>query len=307
MSLFNKISIISICTLSVALAIFFVISRQNSDNNGTLSPVVSTIRKIIPYRYQKNTNNLTNKSQKVPILMYHYIREVDKNSDPTGWSLSVTPDNFASQMNYLKNHNYQTLTFEDIDYMIKNKQSFPKNPIIISFDDGYDDFFTNAFSVLQKNDFNAVVFMIGGRVNQPGYLSSDQIKSLDDYGIEFGLHTQTHINMANSSLSNVEKELQENTIALQKITGKIPNILAYPSGQFDEDLIDYLKVSKNIKFGLTTVEQTADFSLHNPLILPRLRVSGSTTLEKLQELLNNTNSYLIVPTTTTTVDGISNN
>ena len=295
--MFHKITLIIFGLLLIIFAIFFASAIDNTQNNGTITSLENNIKKLIPYRFSKNKSS-ANRSQKVPILMYHYVRSVDKSTDPTGWSLSVTPENFALQLSYLKSQNYQTLSFEDIDYLIENKQNFPENPIILSFDDGYKDFYENAYPILKINNFSATVFMIGGKIDQDNYLSADQIKILDNYGIEFGLHTQTHINMANASDENIKKELAENSNILRSITSKYSNILAYPSGQFDQELIDLLGNS-DIKYGLTTVEQNADFAVHNPLILPRLRVRGSTTLEKFKELLNNTNSYLIVPTTTT--------
>ena len=288
--MFRKLTLIILGLLLVIFAIFFATATDNTQNNGIVSPLVNNAKKLIPYRFSKN-KSATNRSQKVPILLYHYIREVDKTTDPTGWNLSVSPENFALQLSYLKSQNYQTLSFEDIDYLIENKQNFPTKPIILTFDDGYDDFYTNAFPIIKTNNFLATVFMIGGKIDQSNYLSADQIKILNNYGIEFGLHTQTHINMTNASDSNI----------LQSITGKYSNILAYPSGQFDQELIDLL-YKTDIKYGLTTVEQTADFSIHNLLILPRLRVRGSTTLEKFKELLNNQDGYLIVPTTTTNIN-----
>ena len=304
--LFRKILLITFGLLLIIFAILFATANNISQNNGTITPLVSSIKKVIPYRFSEN-NKSKNKSKKVPILLYHYVRIADKTTDPTGWNLSVTPENFALQMSYLKAQNYQTLTFDDIDYLMAKKQNFPEKPIILTFDDGYNDFYQNAFPILKQYSFSAVVFMIGGKINQENYLSTDQIILLNDYGIEFGLHTQSHINMSNTSVYNIEKELNQNSTALHNITDKIPDILAYPSGQFNQETVDYLQNS-SVKYAVTTVAQMADFSIHDPLILPRFKITGSFNLEKFKEILLNNSSYKIYPTTTTTVvpDEISN-
>jgi len=96
----------------------------------------------------------------VPILMYHYIRVASANDD-LGQKLSVTPTNFNEQMKYLKDNGYVTIKLSDVADPEKKELSRiyfeKKKPIVLTFDDGYQDAYTQAFSILKKNDFKITV------------------------------------------------------------------------------------------------------------------------------------------------------
>src|SRR5437870_1039201 len=94
----------------------------------------------------------------VPILMYHYIRYYDSPTDRVGSDLSVSPDDFRVQMDFLAANGYHPIDFNDLRGYLHGTQVLPSRPVILTFDDGYADFFTAAYPVLAEHDFKAVSY-----------------------------------------------------------------------------------------------------------------------------------------------------
>jgi hypothetical protein len=88
---------------------------------------------------------------RVPILEYHYIRVNPNPRDQLGFNLSVTPTNFSAQMDWLASHGYHPITFDDLHAYFEGKEPLPARPVVLTFDDGYLDFFTTAFPILQAH------------------------------------------------------------------------------------------------------------------------------------------------------------
>ncbi len=85
----------------------------------------------------------------VPILMYHYISaNPHAPGDPLRTRLSVSPAQFAQQLAYLHLAGYTTITLDDLVDALYMRSSLPPKPVILTFDDGYADFFTNAYPLL---------------------------------------------------------------------------------------------------------------------------------------------------------------
>ncbi|MBO0686827.1 MAG: hypothetical protein J2P45_27075, partial [Candidatus Dormibacteraeota bacterium] len=80
----------------------------------------------------------------VPILEYHYVRVNPNPADQLGFNLSVTPANFAAQMAWLAGHGYHPIDIRDLRAYFAGQVDLPAEPVVLSFDDGYSDFYTEA-------------------------------------------------------------------------------------------------------------------------------------------------------------------
>lgn len=204
----------------------------------------------------------------VPILMYHYIRDYQVQSDQLGIQLSVSPAKLDTQLSLLERAGYETVTLTD---WIENKTKV-KKPIILTFDDGYDDHFTEALPILQQHNMVATFFIVGGFVGRPGYLTATQIASLKTAGMEIGGHSMSHLNLETAKYPR----------ALEEITKSLTNtgsIFAYPSGKYSTETLAILTTLK-VKAAVTTnLGLATDQS--NPLELPRIRVKENTDILKI--------------------------
>ena len=208
---------------------------------------------------------ITSAKRTVPILMYHYIRTVTDPKDTLGFNLSITPTNFEEQLKWLSEHHYHTMPLNDFC----QGKTLEDNPIILTFDDGYDDAYSAALPLLQKYNFTGTFFIVSGFVNQPRYVTSEQLKAMGDAGMELGAHTIKHIDLATASLARQEQEINGSK--------QISLVFAYPAGRYSADTIGLVK-----KYGFScavTTHYGIATEKSPPYELPRVRISGADSLE----------------------------
>lgn len=175
------------------------------------------------------------RSVNVPILTYHYIGLNPKPSDRMRDNLSVHPDVFDDQLSVLKAHGYNPITLDTLYAALKGTTTLPAKPIVLTFDDGYVDFYHNAFPILRKYGFHAVSFIPTGLMDQGYYLHWDQIKEMDSSGlISFQAHSIHHPNLMSLSSAQVDHELTKSKQVLESKLGKTVNFMAYPYGAANE-------------------------------------------------------------------------
>jgi peptidoglycan/xylan/chitin deacetylase (PgdA/CDA1 family) len=217
----------------------------------------------------------------VPILVYHSI---DDYSGQGPRELYVTPENFEKQMLYLKKHGFTLLTLEHWQDISKVKK-----PIFITFDDGYKNNL-NAFAIYKKlkdESFNptGTIFVISDFVGRSNRLSQSELKRLSDSGFfSIQSHTATHPYLTKTKDYN--HEIKEAKVKIEKITGKPVIALAYPYGEFNDEVISVTK--KYYQYGLTTIPGPyKKTGVENELyLLPRIYVKNSTTIEEFSKLVN---------------------
>lgn len=203
----------------------------------------------------------------VPILMYHYIR-IAPPGDRLGQSLSVTPANFNIQMRYLKNNGYISIKLADLaDPNLKAiSQAYfeTKKPIVITFDDGYEDAFTQAFPVLKSYGLTGTFFIIRDFVGNNGYLTLSQIKTMGKEGMEIGSHTLDHLD-----LSTITDQRQLTQISGSKMGAEV---FCYPFGKMGQNTEKYVREAGYVA-AVTTREGIARQN-SDIFALPRVRVKN---------------------------------
>ena len=210
--------------------------------------------------------------------MYHYIRDYNDPADQVGINLSVSKTTFEKQLKYLKDSGYQTINFKQLANIYQNETKPPDKPIILTFDDGYDDAHTNAFPTLAKNNFIGVFYIITSQIGKSQRMTKNQIIELDKAGMIIGSHTSTHPNLSTLSLDSEKSQINDSKSTLEQILGHPIYDFCYPSGKFSDTTISLLK-SASYKTAVTT--QNAISSAQSDLFkLPRIRVQNNTNLEK---------------------------
>jgi len=160
--------------------------------------------------------------------------------------LRVSPKRFRAQMAYLKDRGYHSITIKEwIDYR-HGKGVCPSKPIIITFDDGYRNFYTSAWPILESHGFKAVVFLVTkyiGGVNswdqekgepEEPLLSLEEIKDLAVSGVEFGSHSHIHQDLTQLPLSAVETDVKASRSVLGGALDNEIIAFSYPYGKENE-------------------------------------------------------------------------
>jgi peptidoglycan/xylan/chitin deacetylase (PgdA/CDA1 family) len=218
--------------------------------------------------------------ESVPILMYHYIRTVTDPNDTLGANLSVSPESFSKQLDYLSANNYQTISLQQLrdGFAGTYKIDKTKKPIIITFDDGYDDAYTQAYPILKKHNMIGVFYIISGQIGQSERMTSNQIAEIDKTGMVIGSHSKNHLDLTSISSTQLNSQLLDSKSTLQLLLGHPVFDFCYPAGEYNANDIEALKVdgyltAATTKTGISNVES-------NLFELPRIRMQNNTNLEK---------------------------
>lgn len=203
--------------------------------------------------------------RQVPVLCYHHIREAKPGQSETFKSYSVSPAQFAAQMQALKDSGYQTVLPDQLyDYLAFGK-ALPEKPVMITFDDTDEEQFTIGAKEMEKHGFRGVYFIMTISINRPRYMSRQQIRQLKDSGHAVESHTWDHNRVTKYTGDDWKKQLTDPRKTIEDITGTTANYFAYPFGLWNEAAIPELqKAGFKMAFILSTSRDST-----NPLYTVR--------------------------------------
>ncbi len=214
----------------------------------------------------------------VRILMYHYIRTVDVKKDPLGFRLSVTPTDFDQQLTELQAEGFQAITMRDFEQGKGGDKT-----VVLTFDDGYEDFYTTAWPLLKKHGFTATAYIISAKIGNE-YMTWDQLRELDQAGIEIGAHTVHHVDLSKSppevqhaeifgSKATIEQELKTPVVSF-----------CYPSGKYNDLTLSLTKQAGYLSATTTHpgIAQVGD----NQFTLSRMRMTPGLGGQNFDKLLH---------------------
>lgn len=217
----------------------------------------------------------------VPILMYHYVRYVDRAADPLGFSLSVTPEQLDGQLAWLKAAGYEAVRMDAVAACLHGAGPCPARAVALTFDDGYMDAYTTALPILQRYGFVATFYVVSGFVGQPGYMGWAELRTLRDAGMEIGAHSITHPDLTSLGLEELRAQVGQSGAAIAAELGQPVVSFCYPGGRFSDTVVAVTREA-----GYTSATTTIqDGPQADPFTLPRLRISGDLTREGFQWLV----------------------
>ncbi len=222
---------------------------------------------------------------RIPILMYHYISETPEGSGEIRKDLSVHPELFRAQLKFLKDSGFTLLTFSNLLPLLNPKlpttnYQLPTQPAILTFDDGYRDFYENAFPILKEFGFKAVVALPLEYQNGNLHLTLDQIKELDESGlVEFVSHSLHHIDLTDKKYSQkqLREEISDSKTKLEKLVRHTAPVFVYPSGNYNSGIIALVREAGYV--AAVGTENGFTITDENLYHIPRLRVSGTETID----------------------------
>lgn len=206
-----------------------------------------------------------------PILEYH---KITNNSEEDSEVYAVPPAEFSAQLDYLQQKGYTTITLQDFMRVLHGKGKLPDKPIVLTFDDGYEDNYTEMLPILEAHNMKAVVYVISNNIGKPGYLTLEQIKDMQKRGIEIGSHTADHISLKGLDDALRRYEVRDSKIFLEWSGLETIYSFSYPNGDYTPEIVDILKDEEY----LTAV--TGDAGLNNiktnPYLLKRVHIRRPT-------------------------------
>ena len=225
----------------------------------------------------------------VPILMYHEIAQPPETTS----RLAVSPDDFAAQLAYLYGGGFKTVTAAELLAAVVGAGQLPDRAVVLTFDDGYEDFHSRAMPLLERYGFTATVFVTTGWVQDAGpllvgrrpgrMLSWSQIAEAADAGIEVGAHSRQHLQLDQLPEKLLREELYTSKAQLEDKLGSPVTGLAYPFGYSNARVRQVARDAGHC-YGCAVsnmiMSPTADL-----LALPRLTVRRSMGMPAFQQVV----------------------
>lgn len=212
---------------------------------------------------------------KVPILMFHHIRDPKPIADKIEHNLSISPEKFRTDLELLKRNGYQSISIDDLGRIFSGDLQI-KKPVVLTFDDGYEDNFIQAFPDLVSAGMTGNFYIITGSVGKPAYMTASQLKAMEKAGMTIGSHTVAHEDLAIIPVGRQTKELADSKSFLKNLLGKDVVDFCYPSGKYSPLTLIIAK-QLGYKTGTTTKYGLAELS-SDMLQLPRVRMTEGTNL-----------------------------
>jgi peptidoglycan/xylan/chitin deacetylase (PgdA/CDA1 family) len=220
------------------------------------------------------------------ILMYHMISEHKKGAKFN--SLRVSPSMFEKQISYLASSGW---TFYTMSEIANNKRTLPEKSVAITFDDGYEDNFTNALPILKKYGAKATIYLVvdrhnrewsslrkaknnSGELKKELKLQDEQVREMINSGlIEIGSHTITHPNLSKLTIQQKHHEIFESKKNIDNLFHIQCNSFCYPFGIFNKDDMQLVQDASYTN-ATTTKTGISDLCQENIFKISRITVSG---------------------------------
>ena len=200
-----------------------------------ISSILFYSRLLFLFRFLRNKIG----KQRVVILYYHRISNIQLDSLSerllTPFEIGVPLKEFEKQVKYLSKK-HRIISLDDLVSYLSKGTKIPDNSIAITFDDGYEDNFTNAYPVLRKYNAPATIFVTAGSVEHTDFLSWEQIKEMLKNGISIGAHTVSHPNLPDVADKQARWEIAHSRKLIEEKLGRAVTLFAYPKGKFNSEV-----------------------------------------------------------------------
>lgn len=180
---------------------------------------------------------------RIPVLMYHHIGPPHQNFDR---DLTVSTERFEAQIRFLARRGYHGIRPSDWLAWVEEGKPLPAKPMLLTFDDAFEDLKDSVFPLLQRYGFGGLVFVATSFVGKTNLwdeprgfsllpcLSAEQIRCWSTQGIDFGAHSRNHPDLTKLAEPEVRNELAGSRADLEKIIGAPVCSFAYPFGYYDD-------------------------------------------------------------------------
>jgi peptidoglycan/xylan/chitin deacetylase (PgdA/CDA1 family) len=268
-----------VAILILIISVFIFINKKNPSMVKVASPAPSAIPIATPSPTATPTpkpltlaemNSLYGPCVNLPTLMYHHVQSKENAVAKKQTGLTVDTDIFKNQMQYLSDRGYKTVTMSELIGFFDSGAGIPKKSVLLTFDDGYHDFYTDAYPILSNFGFSSTMFVPTGLVENPDYLTWNEISGMTT-SVLFANHTWSHKSVVTQE-GVMEKEILTADTQLGDRGLNIPKTFAYPYGPDSLSAENYLqKLGYKLAF---TTKPGSILCKAKRLDLPRIRVGN---------------------------------
>jgi peptidoglycan/xylan/chitin deacetylase (PgdA/CDA1 family) len=229
----------------------------------------------------------------IPILLYHSITN---SSSPKFEHWTATPQTFADHMQVLADGGYSTISVSDLaEIIIGNTWDVPERPVVITFDDGFADFYDQALPILSRFGFRSTIYIItqymeetSRWLDQEGsgdipMLSWKQVAEIASQGVEIVAHSHTHPQLDTIPLAQAAQEIRLSKSIIESHLGQQIGSFAYPHGYHNANI---RRLVQEAGFSSACAVKHAMSSLEDDrFTLSRIIITHNVKADELSKLL----------------------
>ncbi|NTU73363.1 polysaccharide deacetylase family protein [Candidatus Roizmanbacteria bacterium] len=269
------IAFVSIAAILAVFSAYFILERHNNVD------VIQTETKtyileedaMSRAKSQVTINRSTSKpvtTVKLPVIMYHYVEPTRDPNDTTRIKLSVHPAEFERELINLKANEYKTYFAKDIPGIVNNTLKTDPKRVVLTFDDGYEDFYTVVFPLLKKYQMKGTVYVIYHYIGRKDFLNEAEIKEMIESGlVEIGSHTLDHLYLKSVSPEVAREQITKSKQLFEARFGIPIETFAYPFGALNDEVV---KMAEEAGYTAAVTVSPGDMISSDGLyVIPRIR------------------------------------
>jgi peptidoglycan/xylan/chitin deacetylase (PgdA/CDA1 family) len=218
---------------------------------------------------------------KVSVLMYHQVGNF-KNIKAHG-ATYCRLNRFKTQMWWLKTMGYHVISLDEALSGLRGEVDLPAHSVVLTFDDGYLNFYDHAFPILQQYDFPATVYVVSGLIGKDAswlekshlplapLMNTEQLREIHRAGVSIGAHSITHPRLAEISDAEAKDEIEGSKVQLEQLIGADVQHFCYPYGSLNKARLNQVEQA-GFKTA-TSCQRGAWTSEHDLMAIPRKAIS----------------------------------
>ncbi|HKJ77685.1 MAG TPA: polysaccharide deacetylase family protein [Gammaproteobacteria bacterium] len=225
-------------------------------------------------------------ADRISILMYHQVGDFPPMRAHR--STYCHYKRFAAQMAYLHRFRHSVISLDQAVAGLKGEGPIPSRAVVLTFDDGYENFYEYAFPVLRRYGFPAMVYLISGMLGRdsewfaadrratPPLMSAERVRQLRAEGVDFGAHGVSHVKLAEVDRARMADEVTRSKTDLEAVLDEPVRHFCYPYGSHDSEVVEAAR-SAGYTSAVTCVRAAARPG-DDLLALPRKAISYGDNL-----------------------------
>jgi peptidoglycan/xylan/chitin deacetylase (PgdA/CDA1 family) len=191
-------------------------------------------------------------------------------------------------MNYLHKNGYQPLSLNEL---LDNKTPAYQRSLIITFDDGWANNYTNAFPVLRKHGLSATIFVITGFVGRSDYLDWNQLREMNEEGMSIQSHTVSHKSLVGLRKYQLIYELDASKKSIEDNLGKQVDFLSVPHGMVSRKVVD---MARTLGYkAVCTTEPGFSHIYGSPAIFKRINISDRCQIDTFEKIIQKNRTIIV--------------
>lgn len=233
-----------ICTLVFFGSLYMIQKNQEKKKEKTESNIVAPYydKKELKLPAGVKSEATISGTIKIPIIMYHYVEYVKDIGDLIRKRLDISPYLFEGHLKALDDAHYKTYFVKDIPDILNGNIHYSTRSAVLTFDDGYEDFYTVVFPLLKKYQVKATMYVIYDYIGRKGFMTESEIKEILASGlVELGSHTFDHLYLKLMPDSIARKQIIDSKKKFEDRFGIQVKTFAYPYGAFSSETINLVK------------------------------------------------------------------